>query len=410
MSKILILIIGHLCNAPRPQKEAETLARAGHDVTIAGVWSDEELAVRDKVLAGGKRWKFQPVVDLRPAASRVGSLKHRVEFRAAREAYQRFGIVSRATLGYGVGTQLKFAARFQADLVIVHSEAGLWVGEQLLKKGFRVGVDFEDWFSEDLLPAQRVNRPIKELKRLEKLLAGSCAYSLTTSHALARAMSQAYDVPPPIVIYNSFPFAEREGLDNLRLDRKNKDVPSLHWFSQTIGAGRGLETLMQALEMIDARAEVHLRGNYSPPARAWLEPLIPEKWRERIFFHKLVPNDELLSRISEHDIGLALEVSDIPSRNLSVTNKLFQYLQGGLAIIATDTAGQKEVMNQVSAAGRVIAASDSFALAGAVKELLATPALLHANKGAALRAARDTFDFTRQSSRLIALADEALRG
>ena len=34
MSKILILIGSHLCNATRPQKEAETLSFAGHDVTV----------------------------------------------------------------------------------------------------------------------------------------------------------------------------------------------------------------------------------------------------------------------------------------------------------------------------------------------------------------------------------------
>ncbi len=408
MSKILILIIGHLCNAPRPQKEAETLAHAGYDVTVAGVWFDEESAARDEVLARGKRWKFQPVVDLRPSASRVNSLKHRVVSRAAREAFRRFGIVSREALGYGVGTQLKFAEKFQADLTIVHSEAGLWVGEQLLKKGFRVGVDFEDWFSEDLLSAHRAGRPIKELKRLEKLLAGSCAYSLTTSHALAHAMSDAYDVPPPTVIYNSFPFAERERLDNLQLDRKNKDVPSLHWFSQTIGEGRGLETLMQALEMIDVAAEVHLRGNYSPQARAWLEPLIPEKWRERIFFHKSVPNDELLSRIGEHDIGLALEVSDIPSRNLTVTNKLFQYLQGGLAIVATDTAGQREIYQAVPCAMRLCRAGDAKSLARKLVELVRDTEELNSAKRSALTAAREKFCWERQESILLDAIENAL--
>jgi hypothetical protein len=38
MAKILILIGAHLCTAPRPQKEAETLANAGHDVTVRGFW------------------------------------------------------------------------------------------------------------------------------------------------------------------------------------------------------------------------------------------------------------------------------------------------------------------------------------------------------------------------------------
>ena len=61
MAKILILIIGHLCNAPRPQKEAQTLAEAGYDVTVCGVWFDSKLAQRDRLLVKNKPWKFEPI-------------------------------------------------------------------------------------------------------------------------------------------------------------------------------------------------------------------------------------------------------------------------------------------------------------------------------------------------------------
>ncbi|WP_290599684.1 hypothetical protein [Anabaena sp. AL93] len=48
MVKILILTSGHICNLPRSQKEAETLANAGYDVTVGGFWSDPELVKRDR--------------------------------------------------------------------------------------------------------------------------------------------------------------------------------------------------------------------------------------------------------------------------------------------------------------------------------------------------------------------------
>jgi hypothetical protein len=50
MAKILILIGGYLCAALRPQKEAQTLANAGHNVTIGGFWFDTELIERDRLL------------------------------------------------------------------------------------------------------------------------------------------------------------------------------------------------------------------------------------------------------------------------------------------------------------------------------------------------------------------------
>ena len=50
MVKILILIGGHLCTAPRAQKEAETLANAGYDVIVGGIWFSPELVERDRLL------------------------------------------------------------------------------------------------------------------------------------------------------------------------------------------------------------------------------------------------------------------------------------------------------------------------------------------------------------------------
>ena len=41
---VLILIGGHLANAPRPQKEARALREAGARVFVRGVCSDELLA------------------------------------------------------------------------------------------------------------------------------------------------------------------------------------------------------------------------------------------------------------------------------------------------------------------------------------------------------------------------------
>src|SRR5437868_12041914 len=65
-----------------------------------------------------------------------------------------------------------------------------------------------------------------------------------------------------------------------------------HWFSQTIGPGRGLEMLLKCLPYIKVPSEIHLRGGYPSSAQQWLEPLIPNEWRERSEEH----TSELQSR------------------------------------------------------------------------------------------------------------------
>ncbi|MDQ3820992.1 MAG: glycosyl transferase family 1, partial [Acidobacteriota bacterium] len=186
------------------------------------------------------------------------------------------------------------------------------------------GVDYEDWFSEDLPPEARKYRPIEQLKAFERQLIRGCNYRLTTSNALASALSEAYDAPKPSVIYNAFPFAERRNVDGLRSDRRNLSVPSMHWFSQTIGPGRGLEQLFDALRYISSPAELHLRGKCSEYTKRWIESLIPLKWRNQVFVHQTVANAELLSRICEHDVGLALEIPYCLNKQLTTSNKMLQ--------------------------------------------------------------------------------------
>jgi glycosyltransferase involved in cell wall biosynthesis len=406
MAKILILVNGHLCNLPRSQKEAETLANAGYDVTVAGCWYDRELVIRDRLLMNDKKWRFIPIINFQ-APNKWQNLFFRGKTRIARELFKNFGIFSPELLGYGVQEMLRFARNFRADMTIVHLEAALWVGNELLNDGFRVGVDFEDWFSEDLLPEARKIRPISKLKALESRLLKDCQYCLTTSQVMAEALAKFYNAPMPEVIYNSFPWKEQETIDNKILDRRNLKVPSLHWFSQTIGEGRGLEILFQSVSYIKTPVEIHLRGNYPESSRKWLETVIPANWKDCVFIHPTVPNSELPSRIAEHDIGLALEMPYCFSRKYTATNKIFQYLQAGLAIVATNTPGQQEIFNYQPDIGKLVD-GNPLSLGEALEELLSNQKKLLKAKSSALSVAKNQLSWEKQSSKILALVDKAL--
>jgi glycosyltransferase involved in cell wall biosynthesis len=401
MARILILIGGHLCTAPRPQKEADTLAAAGHDVVVAGVWFDVALAERDTALRAEKAWVFYPALDFRPGQrDRLGV---RLQATLARRLYRWLGIKTPALLGYGARRLLRWAQTVSADLTIVHSEAGLWVGHQLLQQGYAVGVDFEDWFSQDLLPSARQTRPTAWIAELEAALLRGCPYRLAPSQAMAQAIAQHYPVTPPTVVYNVFPQVTPEQSQA----RANGNL-RLHWFSQTIGPGRGLELLFEALPHLTIPVDVHLRGTCSPVNQTWLTHQIPLEWAAYIHIHPTVPNVDLPTRIAENDIGLALEQADPPSRNLTVTNKLFQYLQAGLAVIATDTAGQREVFRQAPAIGHLVAAGDAAALAAAIEDLVCNPAQLQAARAAARQVAQSRFCWELEEKTLLACAEMAL--
>src|SRR5690606_18129969 len=101
--------------------------------------------------------------------------------------------------------------------------------------------------------------------------------------------------------------------------------------------------IFSAIGKVKGEFEIHFRGFLAEHHKNWFANLYHPSSQQEVFVHGTVPNDELIFRIAEHDVGFALENSEIKSRDLTITNKMFQYLQGGLAVIATSTKGQREV-------------------------------------------------------------------
>ena len=380
--KVVLLSGNPLCHNPRVVKEAEALASAGHEVEVLGSGGNREYQKRDDQLATGKKWKFTALM---AGQGVCDEFIQRAKRRLGNQAHRLFGRENRWQLGQMADVLLKEGRKRRADLYIAHSEAGMWAAEQLRKEGRNVGVDMEDWFSEDLLPEARRRRPIQLLKTLERKLLCYGAYSSCTSEAMADALVKEYGCKRPTVVRNVFPLKDREGLDGKWKDRPGMarwmdsndptaDRPmespfSIHWFSQTIGPGRGLELLFQALEGIEGEWELHLRGNLKGYDE-WLQKACPISVRKKLSIHELVGNEELLSRIAEHDIGYAGELCEPISRNLTITNKFFQYLQAGLAVVASDTVGQMEAASDSKGAVIIFRGGREISLAEKLGGLL----------------------------------------
>jgi glycosyltransferase involved in cell wall biosynthesis len=412
MKQILLLSGNHLSSNPRVFKEAEALADNGFEVEVLGSGASLAYRPRDEKLASGKKWKFS---GLGSEWSAVEKNLSRAQRYCGNQAHRWLGWENSWQLGPMAELLWKEGKKRSTDLYIAHSEAGMWAAEQLRKEGKRVGVDMEDWFSEDLLPEARRARPIRLLKKLEKNLLCHGVHSTCTSEAMADALVEAYGCRRPTVIRNVFPREDREALDGKWKDRpgmarwmpsndpkaaRPKEAPvSIHWFSQSIGPGRGLETLFGALVSLQGNWEVHLRGNLKGYEK-WLESACPVSVQAKLKVHELVDNNELLSRIAEHDIAFAGELSEPPSRNLTITNKFFQYLQAGLAVIASDTAGQTEAAKETGGAVFVVPSNKPDGLKAILAELLNSPELLRAQKQQSWIAA-DRLNWEKESRKLV---------
>ena len=366
-------------------KEAEALASGGYEVEVLGSGASAAYRERDEKLMAAKSLKFTVLMS---DPSAVEKLISRAQRYLGNQVHRWLGWENSWQLGPMAAALLKEGRKRDAFLYIAHSEVGMWAAEQLRKEGKRVGVDMEDWFSEDLLPEARRERPIRLLKQLEKNLLCHGVHSTCTSEAMADELVKAYGCRRPTVIRNVFPLKDREQLDGKWKDRpgmerwmprndpeaaRPKEAPvSIHWFSQTVGPGRGLETLFQTLDGLEGNWELHLRGNLKG-YEGWLEQACPAGVRGRLNVHGLVENGELLSRIAEHDIGFCGEPKEPANKNVTISNKLFQYLQAGLAVVASNTAGQKEAASEAGGGVGIYPSGDTDELKRILHSLIGKP-------------------------------------
>jgi glycosyltransferase involved in cell wall biosynthesis len=410
-NRIALLTGSSLCHNPRAAKEAAALADAGYAVSVLGAWHDPALKARDLPLIESAPFKFIAVLDstLPGPHDKAARWGRRVRRKTADVIYGATGLESPLQLGLSIRHLLREALRIRADLYVAHSEPALYVGRELLRRGRRVGVDMEDWFSEDLTAEARRRRPLRLLRSLERELLVHGAYASCPSHAMSRALADTIGCTPPSIIYNAFPWSERAALDGKAKDRIKRDAPSICWYSQTIGHGRGLEDLLAAVPLLKHEVEIHLRGNPADGFEDWARSQLPECWRHRLFFHGLVANDQLLSRIAEHDVGFAGEMKFCRSRDLTVTNKIMHYLLAGLAVVASDTAGQGEIASRAPAAVLLYPSGDAAALAQALDRLLGSPDRMQSVKAAAVAAAQQDFCWERQETVLQDAVARALR-
>jgi glycosyltransferase involved in cell wall biosynthesis len=408
-AKTVALLTGnHICHNPRVIKEASALAAAGYEVRVFGAWFDTQLKSKDEALLAQNPINFVPVID--HTTDKTARLLGRTKSKLGRVAHNPFGFENNWQLGPSIAALKTFAQKSCADLFIAHSEAGMVVAGDLLDEGRRVGIDMEDWFSEDLLQHSRKGRPLRLLRGLERKLLCDGAYKTCTSYAMAEALSTEYGCQPPVVIYNAFPWSERASIDGLVKDRRNTKLPSIYWYSQTLGPGRGLEDLVSALPLLELQCEIHLRGKAATGFDSWLVRNTPSDWRDRVFIHPLVSNDELVSRIAEHDIGIAGEQKYCKSRDLTVTNKILHYLLAGLAVVASDTAGQREVAGSADGAVYTYKAGDPKQLAKQLDLLISQREAMAKAKEAALSVAKTIFCWEKQAPILTSAVEAAFRG
>jgi hypothetical protein len=324
---------------------------------------------------------------------------YRIQGRIGKLLYEHWGIVTRYLFGYGLSKLERLTRQVEADLTIGHNEAGLYVVARLLRDGRRVAFDFEDWHSEDLLPAARRWRPVENLRKLEARLLTDAVYCSAASEPMADALSSEFGSECPTPVRNVFPLASVHEVERQRSN--NEKSLTVAWFSQTLGPGRGLEDIFLAIRNLRVRFHLHLLGRSSNSHRKWLESQIPADWENYVHVHDPLPPWEVFSWVKQYDLGLSVDPPHCRSRDLTITNKMFTYMLCGLGVIATDTSGHRSVFASHPRIGAMYPAGDIVSLCGILKSYAGCSARVRDAQSHSAQAALERYNWELESRELV---------
>jgi len=366
MARICLLAPGQPSVDPRLVKEADALHEVGHEVQVLCShmipWAD----AADRELLQTRSWTCTYVggdFNGRSAEYWRTRLRHALARRLPL-AWPLSGRLRRYAVCRVLPELAGAAMRARADLYIAHYTGALVAAADAARANRALfGFDAED-FETGSYPLAAGPSPMDRLvERFERQYLPRCSYVTAASPGIAEAYNARYGIPLPTTILNVFPLAERPR----ELRAMPPDGPlRLYWFSQTIGLGRGLEDVIQAMgQLKGCNIELHVRGRWAPGHDTLLFELAASSGvrPRQVVVHEPGVPDQMARMAAECDVGLAVEQPVSQNRQICLTNKIFTYLLAGNAVIATATRGQQLIMETIGDAGFCYEPGDVNALA-----------------------------------------------
>jgi hypothetical protein len=337
--RICLITPGHLSTNPRLVKEARALSEAGYDVQIIHgrylPWGVEQ----DKLLASPV-WKLIPVRFGRREAPFSVHLRQRLIQIISSKAYQfgvnlnKVAIAAHSPAALDLIKATRQAPR--ADLYIGHYPSGLAAAAiAAAEHNSKYAFDAEDFHLGDLpdVPTHDTKRSI--IRRIENDYVHGSAYVTAAAPLIADAYVDAYNISRPTPILNVFPKSNAPSSPTSK--GSTAPGPSLYWFSQTIGPGRGLETAIRGIALAKTKPHLYLRGAISSLYKRQLEEIAAEfDARKRLHILPPSPPDDMERIASTYDVGLAGEIADTRNHKFALANKIFSYISAGIPCLASN--------------------------------------------------------------------------
>lgn len=378
---------GHLSTTPRMLKTADALARAGHDVRVISAGFEQWARDADQRTAAARPWQWTAVEhgrDRAPARHALTGTRRHAARRVARllgPARSPWWACTRALSR--VHDELVSAATASPfDFVCGGSVGGLAVVEEIARRGHvPFAVDLEDLHTaESVAPDAPLHHGLA--RRVLQRVLPRAAFVTTSTECMAAKYREEFGVTPTVV-HNVFPLPARPPV----FERAPGPL-RLYWFSQTIGAGRGIEQMISAVAHAAVPAQITLRGAGASDYIANLRAIATSVANLDLRVEAPADPDRMVDLCGGHDVGFSAEVERVENRRICLTNKVFTYLLAGMPVALNDTPAQRHLAQQLGDAAFLYPAGDLRSVGAWLRGLAASPERLRRHREAAWQQAK----------------------
>ncbi|MBD2593970.1 hypothetical protein H6G74_06460 [Nostoc spongiaeforme FACHB-130] len=403
--RICLVSPGHVASNPRLVKEANALHEAGFQVRV--VAGDYMAAIRplDQTILSEAPWAWVQV----GLGSKPSYLARRLWQDVARRIAKTGWIpdISMAIWAHSlVSFQLAKAAVVEpADLYIAHNLAALPAAAIAAERHrAKLGFDAEDFHTGELPDTPEYQGEIAVRDRIERTFLPRCQHLTAASPGIAAAYAKRYSVHMEPIL-NVCPLSEAPTSPN----QPQASEPSLYWFSQTIGPGRGIESIVQAMGQMQTPVHLHLRGLL---AAEYSEQLMALGQKvgvgDRLHILPPAPPSEMVRLAAPHDMGLCLELTQPLNRAICLTNKIFTYLLAGIPLLISKTPAQEEIYQQLKAAALLVNIEEPTTIAIALDDWFSHPDKFQQARVKAWELGRRFYNWDVEKQKFLHLIDRVL--
>jgi len=304
-----------------------------------------------RVLFVGRRLKSSASADSLPCACR----RFRLFFTAGPFFYSAFNI------------RLFFFLLFRRASILVANDldtlAAVWLASRIKK--VPIIYDTHEYFTG--VPEVEHRRWVHAVwKGIEKRIFPKLTHVITVNNSIASLYGKEYGIPVQVVRN----LASRQHINPLPADKlklpEGKEMIILQ--GTGLNRGRGVEEAVQSMRYCD-EAVLFILGN--GPALPLLKKMVAEySLEERVRFIRTLPYAEMMRYAATARIGLSLDKPDFLNYRLSLPNKIFDYIQAGTPVLASDLPEVKKIVVGYHI-GRIVNTHNPEEIARTLREILA---------------------------------------